>query len=187
MTSRRLPSLPRNKQCKGRSCSQAEPDPLRDGKAAQDHPPAGIAAEHLDPGTDDAIEQNIEPENLAVKTLFPPDGEKQQENGQVSGGMIELGGMKSRMKRSQCFGVRKGNSPWDIRGLSVAAAGGKTAESPQKVAQGNREPGYVCAFSGGEPLDADIQKSCSHSPDKTAIKNQPALPDHENLERMGHK
>src|SRR5712692_7747110 len=103
---------------------------------------AGVAAEKLNDAARDPVEDGVRAKDFAGEPLPLREPQKENENYELTRGLVELRRMQRNAKRGsgQVFRDRIGkrDAPGNVRRLAVAASGGKATQASDGMAQGGR-------------------------------------------------
>src|ERR1035441_5368784 len=83
-----------------------------------------------------------------------------------------------RVKRVVC---REANSPGQIAGAPITAAVEQAADAPENATQRNAGRNYVRHLPERQLFEPGVEDTGECRANQPAVKNQPALPDHEDL------
>src|ERR1035438_1615610 len=76
---------------------------------------------------------------------------------------------------------REANSPWQIAGAPITAAVEQAADAPENVTQRNAGREYVRHLPERQFFEPDVEDAGECRAHQPAVKNQPALPNHEDF------
>src|SRR5216684_8876889 len=119
----------------------------------------GIAAQKFQKVAGDAVEEQIRPENLAVKFLATEKPHQQCEVEYLNQEFINLRGMQGNPQRRSHERIGKGHAPGQIGRFSVTAARGKAAQTANGMAQGKSGGENIHGLEDRHPMTQPINQS----------------------------
>ena len=148
-------------------------------EAAENDAASGVAAEKLQQEAGDAIKDQICGEDLAIELFALDHPGKQEEIGQLDGGLEKLRGLQGategRFRNAGCQRIGKSDSPEMIGRFAEAAAGGETADASDGVAES--KPGRECIADAerGNLVTMDVPCGGGEGSDEAAGEDAPCL------------
>src|SRR3990172_3995689 len=128
-----------------------ERDKLRGrDRAAEIQTPRRIAPVRLNNRPEDGVQERIKPEYLAVELFVSPEKQERGKNEELPAGLHELGGKERHPERSKRTRVGEDDTERAVALRSITAAGKKTAEPPEAVAERNVGSRDVRDFPDGK-------------------------------------
>src|SRR3990170_859561 len=165
-----------------------ERDKLRGrDRAAEIQTPRRIAPVRLNNRPEDGVQERIKPEYLAVELFVSPEKQERGKNEELPAGLHELGGKERHPERSKRTRVGEDDTERAVALRSITAAGKKTAEPPEAVAERNVGSRDVRDLPDGKLVLFHVPDACRRRGKQSSVEHESAFPYRKNVKRISRE
>ncbi len=179
--------LPQPEQHEHRRCKEEAADALGNREPRDYKTAYLVSPEEFDDRADDRVIHDVEPEDLPVERLLPPDRYKEEKVQELGRRLIQLGWMERHTPEGKRGRVRKDHRPGNALGrLAIAAACTEAADPADCMPDRDGRGEDIECLPCGQAGFPDVPDCGGHGKDQAPVKNKPSLPYFDHIEGIAH-